>query len=57
MIGKAYKLYAKSTSGEWKLIGFMYQSRSWMDEEIKKLEGLGLETRVEEYEMDYAEEG
>jgi hypothetical protein len=55
--GKAYRLYATSVSGEEILIGGHYQEASWMNEEIRLLTRLGIKTRTEEYEREYANEG
>jgi len=57
MIGKAYRLYAKSVKGEWILVGFYYQDKSWTEDEVQLLTKLGIETRIEEYETEYANEG
>jgi hypothetical protein len=57
MRGTAYRLYATSVSGKELLIGSHYQCLSWAKETIQLLEKLGIDTRTEEYETEYADEG
>ena len=57
MIGKAYRLYAKSVKGKWILVGSHYQDRSWTDKEVELLTKLGIKTRIDEYETEYDDRG
>ena len=56
-IGKCYRLYATSVSGKEILVGSHYQDVSWTDSEVKLLTRLGIRTRIEEYNTEYADEG
>lgn len=57
MKGTAFRLYATSVNGEEILVGWNYQDESWMTEMINLLTKLGIATRTEEYETEYANEG
>lgn len=57
MHGTAYRLYATSVTGKEILVGFHYQDLSWTDDTVRLLTRLGIETRTEEYNTEYADEG